>query len=216
MKIQSHLQKDEETLVMAASNGDLDAFNQLVLTHQDLAYQHAYSLLGDQASAEDITQDSFIKAFQALNGFRGGSFRGWLLRIVTNSAYDILRRSQRRPTQPLFPEDDNGEELESAFWLADPNASVQEAMEHKELSEEIRALLEQLPEAYRNVLVLVDLYQFDYVEAAETLRIPVGTVKSRLARARLQMTERLKTNGIFSSGTEESSLYGSAWQIPKF
>lgn len=210
MKIQSHLQKDEETLVMAASNGDLDAFNQLVLTHQDLAYQHAYSLLGDQASAEDITQDSFIKAFQALNGFRGGSFRGWLLRIVTNSAYDILRRSQRRPTQPLFPEDDNGEELESAFWLADPNASVQEAMEHKELSEEVRGLLEQLPEAYRNVLVLVDLYQFDYVEAAETLRIPVGTVKSRLARARLQMRERLRTNGIFSSGTEEASLYGSA------
>lgn len=209
MKIQSHLQKDEETLVMAASNGDLDAFNQLVLAHQNLAYQHAYSLLGDQASAEDITQDSFIKAFQGLSGFRGGSFRGWLLRIVTNSAYDILRRSQRHPMQPLFPEDDDGEELESAPWLADPNASIQEAMEHKELSEEVRGLLEQLPEAYRNVLILVDLYQFDYVEAAETLRIPVGTVKSRLARARLQMREKFKSNGIFTRGTGESSLYAA-------
>lgn len=209
MKIQSHLQKDEETLVMAASNGDLDAFNQLVLAHQNLAYQHAYSLLGDQASAEDITQDSFIKAFQGLSGFRGGSFRSWLLRIVTNSAYDILRRSQRHPMQPLFPEDDDGEELESAPWLADPNASIQEAMEHKELSEEVRGLLEQLPEAYRNVLILVDLYQFDYVEAAETLRIPVGTVKSRLARARLQMREKFKSNGIFTRGTGESSLYAA-------
>ena len=183
--------QDEEALITAASNSDLDAFNQLVLSHQDLAYQHAYSLLGDTALAEDVTQESFIKAFQGLKTFRGGSFRGWLLRIVTNSAYDILRRSQRHPTQPLFPEDDNGEELESAPWLADPAASVQNTVEQKELSEELRILLEQLPDAYRSVLTLVDIYQFDYVEAAETLRIPIGTVKSRLARARLRMKEKL-------------------------
>jgi len=207
MKFQSNLQQDEDALILAVSKGDLDAFNQLVLTYQDLAYQHAYSMLGDQASADDVTQDSFIKAFQGLNGFRGGSFRSWLLRIVTNSAYDILRRSQRRPTQPLFPEDDNGEELDSAPWLADPNASVQENVEHKELSEEVRALMEQLPEAYRNVLILVDLYQFDYIQAAETLRIPVGTVKSRLARARLQMKEKLMKNGVLKSTTIQSSLY---------
>jgi len=207
MKIQNHLGQDEEVLITAASNGDLDAFNQLVLVYQNLAYEHAYSMLGDQASAEDITQDSFIKAFQGLNSFRGGSFRGWLLRIVTNSAYDILRRSQRRPTQPLFPEDENGEELESAPWLADPNTSVQGAMEHKELSEEIRALMEQLPETYRSVLVLIDLYQFDYLEAAATLKIPIGTVKSRLARARIQMKEKLKNNGIFHSRMEKSKLY---------
>ena len=207
MNIQDHLQLDEEMLVGAASNGDLDAFNQLVLTYQNLVYQHAYSMLGDQASAEDVAQDSFIKAFQGLNSFRGGSFRGWLLRIVTNSAYDILRRSQRRPTRPLFPEYEDGEELDSAPWLADPNASVQEAMEHKELSEEVRALMEQLPETYRNVLILIDLYQFDYTEAAETLRIPMGTVKSRLARARLQMKEKLKMTGIFNGRPEKSKLY---------
>lgn len=191
MKFLNLSRQDEEALITAASNSDLDAFNQLVLSHQDLAYQHAYSLLGDTALAEDVTQESFIKAFQGLKTFRGGSFRGWLLRIVTNSAYDILRRSQRHPTQPLFPEDDNGEELESAPWLADPAASVQNTVEQKELSEELRILLEQLPDTYRSVLTLVDIYQFDYVEAAETLRIPIGTVKSRLARARLRMKEKL-------------------------
>ena len=191
MKFLNLSRQDEEALITAASNSDLDAFNQLVLSHQDLAYQHAYSLLGDTALAEDATQESFIKAFQGLKTFRGGSFRGWLLRIVTNSAYDILRRSQRHPTQPLFPEDDNGEKLDSAPWLADPAASVQNTVEQKELSEELRILLEQLPDAYRSVLTLVDIYQFDYAEAAETLRIPIGTVKSRLARARLRMKEKL-------------------------
>jgi len=185
-------QTHDEALILAASKGNLEAFNQLVLSYQNLAYSHAYSLMGDPASAEDVTQESFVKAFQGLNSFRGGSFRSWLLRIVTNCAYDILRRSKRHPSQPLFPEDDNGEELDSAPWLADPSASVQDAVEQAELSEEIRGLMEQLPETYRNVLTLVDVYQFDYLEAAETLRVPIGTVKSRLARARMQMKEMLK------------------------
>jgi len=206
MKIQNHLQQEEELLVAAASNGDLDAFNQLVLNYQNMVYHHAYSLLNDQSSAEDITQDCFIKAFQGLRGFRGGSFRSWLLKIVTNSAYDILRRSQRRPTQPLFPVDDNDEELESAPWLADPDALVQEKVEYMEFSEEVRVLLEQLPDVYRNVLVLVDLYQFDYTEAAATLKIPIGTIKSRLARARLQMKEKLICNGVFKSATAKPDL----------
>ena len=183
--------QNEETLVLAASKGDLEAFNQLVLMYQDLAYHHAYSLLGDPDSAADVAQESFVKAFQGLNAFRGGSFRSWLLRIVTNNAYDIMRRAQRHPAQPLFPADDNGEELESAPWLADPSISVQAAVEQAELSKEIGALMEQLPEAFRNVLTLVDIYQFDYSEAAETLRVPIGTVKSRLARARLQMKNLL-------------------------
>lgn len=189
--------QNDEVLVLAASKGNLDAFNQLVLRYQDLAYHHAYSLMGDPDSAEDVAQESFVKAFHGLNGFRGGSFRSWILRIVTNCAYDILRRSQRHPSQPLFPEDENGEELDSAPWLADPSASVQDAVEQAELSEEIRILMEQLPESYRNVLTLVDVHQLDYLEAAETLRVPIGTVKSRLARARLQMKESLQSSEAF-------------------
>jgi RNA polymerase sigma-70 factor (ECF subfamily) len=185
---------NEEILVKQAVNGDLDAFNKLVLAHQDRAYNHALALLGDPALAEDATQESFIKAFQSINAFRGGSLRGWLLKIVTNSAYDILRRSQRHPLQPLFPDDENGEEVESPAWLADPESSVQVSVEQNELSEEIYKAIDSLPEAYRSVLTLIDLHELDYVEAAQALKVPLGTVKSRLARARLQMKEKLLRN----------------------
>lgn len=208
MKNQAYI--DENDMVKAAIAGNLDTFNQLVLAYQDLAYQHAYSLLNDPDTAQDVTQECFVKAFHALKSFRGGSFRSWLLRIVTNSAYDILRRSKRHPTQPLFPVDDDGEELDSAPWLADTDLSIQEKVENKELSREVRMLLEQLPEAYRNVLVLVDLYQFDYNEAAATLQIPIGTIKSRLARARLQMKEKLMNKDVFKNATAKSDLLVTA------
>ena len=208
MKNQAYM--DENDMVKAAIAGNLDTFNQLVLAYQDLAYQHAYSLLNDPDTAQDVTQESFVKAFHALKSFRGGSFRSWLLRIVTNSAYDILRRSKRHPTQPLFPVDDDGEELDSAPWLADTDLSIQEKVENKELSREVRMLLEQLPEAYRNILVLVDLYQFDYSEAAATLQIPIGTIKSRLARARLQMKEKLMNKDVFKNAIAKSDLLVTA------
>jgi RNA polymerase sigma-70 factor, ECF subfamily len=183
---------NEDGLVRQAAAGDLEAFNQLVLRHQNMAYNHALALVGDQAEAEDVTQESFVKSFQALQTFRGGSFRGWLLKIVTNTAYDILRRSRRHPSQPLFPQDDEGDETESPAWLADPNASVQAAVERNEESKRLQSLLDELPDVYRSVITLVDLYELDYTEAAQALRVPVGTVKSRLARARLQMQRKLR------------------------
>jgi RNA polymerase sigma-70 factor, ECF subfamily len=184
-------QSAEADLINKAANGDLEAFNQLVLNYQNMAYNHARALLGDPASAEDAAQESFIKAFQNIQSFRGGSFRGWLLRIVTNSAYDMLRRSGRRPTQPLFPEGEDGEEIESPAWLADPNASVQETVERDDEAKRLYQLLDELPEVYRSVLTLIDLYELDYLEAAEALKVPIGTIKSRLARARLRMKEKL-------------------------
>ena len=184
----------EPSLILKASNGELDAFNQLVLQYQDLAYHHAYALLGDPAQAEDATQESFIKAFQALNTLRGVSFRGWLLKIVTNSAYDLMRRAQRHPTQALYPEDENGEEVESAAWLVDPTSDVQDIVEEHERSSQIYQALDELPEAFRSVLTLIDVNDMDYTEAAEVLGVPLGTVKSRLARARLQMQGKLSSS----------------------
>jgi RNA polymerase sigma-70 factor (ECF subfamily) len=185
---------DEETLIHHAMKGDLESFNQLVLHYQDMAYNHAYALLGNPDQAEDAVQESFIKAFQAMQGFRGVSFRGWLLKIVTNSAYDWLRRSQRHPMQPLFPEDENGEEIESPAWIVDPTASVQERVEGNEISQAIYRMLDELPEVYRSVLTLIDVNELDYAEAAEVLGVPIGTVKSRLARARLKMQSKLRTS----------------------
>jgi RNA polymerase sigma-70 factor, ECF subfamily len=158
-----------------------------------MAYHHAYNFLGDTASAEDAAQESFIKAFQNIGRFRGGSFRGWLLKIVTNSAYDTLRRSKRHPTRPLFPEDDDGEEIESPMWLTDPSTSVQSTVEQNELSRDIYKMLDELPEVYKSVLTLIDLYELDYTEAAQVLGVPIGTVKSRLSRARMQMKNKLQT-----------------------
>ena len=186
------LRESEIPLIEKAVRGDLDAFNQLVLMYQSLAYNHAYALIGDPATSEDVTQDSFIRAFQNISSFRGGSFRAWLLRIVTNTFYDFIRRTKRHPTEPLLPEDEYGEEMESPAWLADPGPSTEATVEDKEFSDGIYQILDELPDVYRSVITLVDLYELDYSEAAEILKVPMGTVKSRVARARLQMKERLQ------------------------
>ncbi|HSK66757.1 MAG TPA: RNA polymerase sigma factor [Anaerolineales bacterium] len=185
-------ESQEESLIQHARGGDLEAFNELVLAYQDMAYSHATAVLGDADLAEDAAQESFIKAFQALNQFRGGSFRGWLLKIVTNSAYDLVRRHRRHPARPLFPEDGYGEEVESPAWIADPAPSVQATVEKNELSQDIYRMMDELPDVYRSVLTLIDLYELDYSDAARALKVPIGTIKSRLARARLQMQVKLK------------------------
>jgi RNA polymerase sigma-70 factor, ECF subfamily len=190
---------EEERLIGNAIRGDLDAFNELVLANQSMAYNHALALLGNPALAEDTTQESFLKAFHALTSFRQGSFRGWLLRIVTNTSYDLLRKTKRHPLQPLFIENEDGEDMETAAWLVDPNASVQHEVEQNEVSKEVYRMVSELPEGYRSVLLLIDLHELDYAEVAQALQIPLGTVKSRLARARMHMREKLKCNPFFSS-----------------
>jgi RNA polymerase sigma-70 factor (ECF subfamily) len=186
------LPDEEDALIRKASQGSLEAFNQLVLRYQQLAYQHAYALLGEAGAAEDITQESFIKAFRSIRYFRGGSFRGWLLKIVTNTTYDLLRRTMKYQLQPLFPEDDDGDELESPAWLKDPSASVEETVEQNEEAQRLYQLMDELPDIYRSVLTLVDVYELGYWEAAQALDVPMGTVKSRLARARLQMQQKIR------------------------
>lgn len=103
----------------------------------------------------------------------------------------MLRKSQRHPCQPLFPESDDGEEIESVPWVADINGSVQHAVEQTKFSEYLYKMLDELPEVYRSVLTLIDIFELDYTEAAQSLNIPIGTVKSRIARARLQMKEKI-------------------------
>src|SRR5688572_2214620 len=182
----------QKAWIRQAITGNLEAFNELVLEHQSMAYNLAYTLLGDPALAEDATQEGFVKAFQNIGSFRGSSFRAWLLKIVTNTAYDVLRRAQRHPMQPLLPVDEYGEEDDSPAWIADPTADVQEIVEQREFSEQLYQVLDELPEAFRSVLTLIDIYEMDYTEAAQALGVPLGTIKSRLARARLQMQQRLK------------------------
>lgn len=181
----------ESGLVASAAQGDLEAFNQLVLKYQDLVYSVARSILDDDDVAEDAAQEAFISAFQHVGGFRGGSFRSWLLRIATNTCYDLLRARKRRPTVPLYAVDADGKEIESPVWLTDPHPSPQAEVEWDEFSQTLYRWLDELPAEFRSVITLVDVNGLDYAEAAQALGIPVGTVKSRLARARLRMKERL-------------------------
>ncbi len=181
----------EEALIAMASKGDLNAFNQLVLNYQSLTYNHAHSLVGNPAWAEDITQDSFIKAFQNISSFHGGSFRAWLLRIVTNTSYDLLRRFKAHPEQPLFPVDSYDNEVDSTNWLIDPTTSVERTVEQNDEVKRLYQILDELPTAYRSAITLVDIFELDYKEAARIMKVPLGTMKSRLARARLQLKEML-------------------------
>jgi RNA polymerase sigma-70 factor (ECF subfamily) len=199
---------DEAGMIWAAQKGNLDSFNCLVLSYQEQIFNQAFRLMGDAESAADATQETFISAFRNLRSYRGGSFRAWLLRIVTNACYDEIRRRQRRPSTSLEPLNDAGEEIESPGWLADTGHSPEEMAERAELSRAIQRCLGNLPLEFRTVVVLVDLQGLDYTEAAQAIGTPVGTVKSRLARARLRMQDCLKAIGellpaLFRQGDEQ-------------
>jgi len=187
---------DETALIQEAKHGDLDAFNRLVLVYQDQTYNLAFRLLGEDASAQDATQIAFINAYQAIKSYRGGSFRAWILRILTNVCYDELRRQKRKPTEDLNPVDiDTGEEMEDPAWLSDDSKSPVEQVEQQELERAIQNCLGGLPEEFRTVIVLVDVQGMDYQEASEVVRTPLGTIRSRLARARQRVQDCLQNAG---------------------
>ena len=183
---------NESELIATAKKGDLTSFNRLVLEYQDMLYNQAYRLMGDHAVAEDATQDAFIRAFKKLKTYRGGSFRAWMLRIVTNACYDELRRRKRRPTTRLEPLNQDDEEIESPKWLADPTESPENAAERGELRKALQNCLNNLPDDFRAVVILVDIQGMDYAETSQAIGKPLGTVKSRLARARVRMRDCLE------------------------
>ncbi len=185
---------DEVALIQDAQHGDLDSFNRLVLAYQELAYNLALRMLNDEASAEDATQLAFISAYRHMNTFRGGSFKAWVMRMVTNTCYDELRRLKRRPTTPLEPfNDDDDEEIESPYWMADDhNPSPEQALDQRELEGAIQHCLSDLPDDFRAVVIMVDVEGLDYQEVSDATGKPLGTVKSRLARARVKMRDCLQ------------------------
>lgn len=182
---------DEFALIHSAQSGDLDAFNTLVLHYQDMVFNTALRILNDDNLAADASQEAFLSAFRAINSYRGGSFKSWLLRTVTNACYDELRRQKRRPTVPLEPDTNEGEEMDSPRWLADPAMTPEQEAEADELEHAIQHCLENLPTDFRMVVVMADIQGLDYSEVATVVRVPLGTIKSRLARARLRLRECL-------------------------
>ena len=177
---------DEEGVVARAGQGDRAAFAQLMEHYQSACYGLAWRLLGDAELAADATQDAFLHAYDAIARFRGGVFRSWMLRITANASYDILRRSQRRPTTTL-PEPEEGQ-LELPDVDA-PNPLAEAA--RSELYRHLDAALRLLPEDQRTAVVLCDVYGMDYNQVAEMTSSALGTVKSRIHRGRLRLRELL-------------------------
>jgi len=178
---------EERALIESAQRGDLEAFNELVLKYQDLLYRIANRILSDEDMAADAVQEAFLSAFRNVISFKGEELRGWLARITVNACYDQLRHQRRRPAESLNLMDEDNTEIDPNDWLADSSYSVETQFEHTELKDTIHNALNTLPEHFRTILVLVDVEGFSYEEAAQSLQVPIGTVKSRLARARLQL-----------------------------
>ncbi len=183
---------DEQLLIQDTLDGNLNAFNTLILHYQDMAYNVAYRIMGEHSAADDAAQEAFISAYEKLDQYRGGSFKAWLLRIVTNACYDELRRRQRQPVTPLKPETDDGETLEDPYWIEDDSPSPEENFQESELQKAIQHCIKVLDDKFRLVIVLVDVEGLDYETAAEVVGRPLGTVKSRLARARERVQKCLQ------------------------
>jgi RNA polymerase sigma-70 factor (ECF subfamily) len=186
----------ENRLVRQAQNGSLEAFNELVLRHQDRVFRQALWILNDDAAAEDATQEAFLQAYRKLDTFRDGPFLPWLLRITTNYCLDQLRYAKRRPTQSFEQYDEDGEEIEPK-WACDPIDSPEQAVENSEVADEIIASVQRLSWRYRIPIILVDLQDLGYEEASAVMRIPIGTFKSRLCRARQKLCVDLQKNSLF-------------------
>lgn len=185
---------EEEALIRMAQEGDLTAFNRLVGAYQNQVYNLALRIMGDPLAADDAAQESFISAHRALKRFRGGSFRSWLLRIVTNKCYDELRKRKRHPTlslETINPLDEPEQQDASGFLQSDA-MSPEESAAQSELAKAIEECLQGLPIEFRTVAILIDVQGYDYREASEVADVPLGTVKSRLARARIKLQECLQ------------------------
>jgi len=184
---------DEESLIAAAQRGQVDAFNELVLAYQQQVYNLAYRIMGDPASAADAAQDAFISAYESIGRFRGGSFKSYLLRIVANRCYDELRRRKRRPATSF---EDFGEvEEEANPALINGGERPEEYAERQEMARVIQAGIETLPPNQRVTLALADVQGLSYKEIAKTTDVSLGTVKSRLARARGKLRDYLRGQG---------------------
>ncbi len=179
--------EDEQKLIQFSIDGDLDAFNRLVEMYQDAVFSVTLRMIRNHATAEDVTQETFVSAFRSIRSYRGGNFRAWLLRIARNNTYDHLRKVKRRPEVSID---------EDIVTFSETVESSERGPEEWALAEELKQAitdgLGELPPDQRMAVVLVDIEGYRYEEAAEVMGVSVGTVKSRLNRARTRLRDILQ------------------------
>lgn len=207
----------EGRAIERAKRGDVAAFNMLVTRYQPMAYGLALRMLGDPEAAADVTQDAFFSAYRNIESCRGSSFRSWLLRIVSNGCYDYWRAQRRRPATSLEAlregdTDDAGEGVSDAALGeagADATWDPDRVALRRETIATIEAALLQLPPEQRLAVVLSDVQGLDYEEVARVMGVPLGTVKSRIARARDRLRRLLTPRGELSRGAARPDDEGS-------
>lgn len=180
----------EAALIAQAQGGDLAAFDQLVLQHQQAVFAVAVRMLGDRDEAQDVAQDVFVRAYRGFNAFRGeAKLSTWLISITMNLCRNRRRWWARRKRVIVASLDDPIETQEGtlAHETPDPGPTPARAAEHNEQRQQLMAVLQLLPETDRTVIVLRDIQGYAYEEIAQILGCRLGTVKSRINRARLQL-----------------------------
>lgn len=182
---------EEKAIIERCKRGDLAAFNELVKKYEKQVYNFAYRLTGNYDDASDVAQDAFLRVYSAIGSFRGdASFSTWLFRITTNVFLDERKRARAHPRASL---DDylDLEESSVTRQIEDPSPTPDAVTEEKERGQILQGAIQSLPEYQRVMVVLYHTQQKSYEEIAEILDLPIGTVKSRLNRARLALKEKL-------------------------
>ncbi|MBR6950105.1 MAG: sigma-70 family RNA polymerase sigma factor [Oscillospiraceae bacterium] len=197
----------EKQLVKKASQGDGASFELLITDCADRTWALALRMMKDPQDAEDAVQDAMIKAWRALPGFKGECrFATWVFRLTYNTCLDALRRRQRGQVLSLTREDEDDGERQAE--VPDPSPGPEEALLAKERAEILRRETEKLSDKLRAPLVMRELGGCSYEEIAAALGLSVGTVKSRIARARENLTEALVREGTFSARGRQSRRKG--------
>lgn len=186
--------EQEAMIVRKVLQGDVNAFEKLVTEYERAVYAIAQRMTGNAEDAADMTQETFIKAYNSLSSFRGDSkFSVWLYRIANNVCLDFLRSRSRRPTVSLSTEDDDGEETQ--LDIADESQSPELLLESALTRDAVRRGLDSLPPDYKQILLLREIQGLSYEEIAAALGIESGTVKSRIFRARKRLCTFLIEDG---------------------
>ncbi len=183
---------DGGDLVRRARDGDARAFEELARMNERALYRHVYRVVGTAEDAEDVVQDAFVSVWRSLSAFQGGSFRAWLFRIATNRAIDVIRSRRRRGELPLDPPDDDEVEWSE---LAAQGPGPLELASQSEAFAAVEEALTGVPAEQRAALLLRDVEGFSYEEIAHITAVEIGTVKSRIHRARLQVRNTLVQRG---------------------
>ena len=203
--------EQEAQIVRRVLEGDVNAFEDLVTEHEKGVYAIAQRMTGNAEDAADMTQETFIKAYNSLSSFRGDSkFSVWLYRIATNVCLDFLRSRSRKPTVSLSVEDDDGEEAQ--MDIADESQSPEQLLERGLTRDAVRRGLKSLSPEYRQILLLREIQGLSYEEIAEALVLEVGTVKSRIFRARKRLCAFLLEDGNIPEFSASGKMEGGEKQ----